>query len=73
MLRSIAGKERAVQFTETTPGAGNYWRGIVLFGRNSATYKFALARSLIELALEGRKKYPSKNSRSRTRGTFVVI
>lgn len=29
------------------------WRSIVLFGRNVATYKFALARSLIELARDG--------------------
>ena len=27
----------------------DYWRGIVLFGRNVASYKFALAASLLEL------------------------
>lgn len=27
----------------------DYWRGIVLFGRNVATYKFALARALLDL------------------------
>ena len=27
----------------------DYWRGIVLFGRNVASYKFALAKSLLEL------------------------
>lgn len=30
------------------------WRSIVLFGANTATYKFALARSLLELARGGR-------------------
>jgi len=28
----------------------DYWRGIILFGRNVASYKFALAQSLLELA-----------------------
>lgn len=27
-----------------------YWRSIILFGRNVASYKFALARSLVEIA-----------------------
>ena len=27
----------------------DYWRGIILFGRNVATYKFALGRALLEL------------------------
>ncbi len=31
----------------------SYWRSIILFGRNSASYKFALAKSLIELSREG--------------------
>ena len=26
----------------------DYWRGIVLFGRNLASYKFALAKALLE-------------------------
>ena len=29
-----------------------YWRAVILFGRNVASYKFALAKSLIELAAE---------------------
>jgi hypothetical protein len=36
-------------FTETMPTLENYWRAIILFGRNVASYKFALARSLLEL------------------------
>jgi hypothetical protein len=37
-------------FTETTPTLENYWRSIILFGRNVASYKFALGKSLLELA-----------------------
>lgn len=36
-------------FTEVTPTLENYWRAIILFGRNVASYKFALAKSLLEL------------------------
>lgn len=36
-------------FTDTTPDLETYWRSIILFGRNVASYKFALAKSLIEL------------------------
>jgi hypothetical protein len=28
----------------------NYWRSVILFGQNVASYKFALAKSLIELS-----------------------
>ena len=31
-------------------GIQEHWRSIVLFGRNVASYKFALAKSLLELA-----------------------
>jgi hypothetical protein len=34
---------------------GEHWRSIVLFGRNVASYKFALAKSLLELASEERE------------------
>jgi len=27
----------------------DYWRGIILFGQNVASYKFALAKALLEL------------------------
>ncbi len=36
-------------FTDTSPGLETYWRSIILFGRNVASYKFALAKSLIEI------------------------
>ena len=38
------------EFCEVTPSLENYWRGVILFGRNVASYKFALAKSLIELS-----------------------
>lgn len=37
------------RFYEVEPTAENYWRAIILFGRNSASYKFALAKALFEL------------------------
>lgn len=37
-------------FCEIEPIPENYWRGIVLFGRNVASYKFAMAKSLLELS-----------------------
>ena len=42
-------------FVSDTTREKDEWRSIVLFGRNVATYKFALARSLIELARDGRE------------------
>ena len=36
-------------FHETNPDKETYWRSIILFGSNVASYKFALAKSLIDL------------------------
>ena len=36
-------------FTAYEPTTEDYWRSIVLFGRNVASYKFALAKSLVEM------------------------
>ena len=38
------------EFINVTPSTENYLRGVVLFGVNVASYKFALAKSIIELA-----------------------
>ena len=38
------------EFLNVSPGLETWWRGIILFGNNVATYKFALAKSLLELA-----------------------
>ncbi|MBF6650431.1 hypothetical protein [Methylobacter sp. BlB1] len=37
------------RFYEIEPTLENYWRSIILFGRNVASYKFALARALYDL------------------------
>jgi len=37
------------QFTEEFPSLESYWRSVVLFGKNTASYKFALAKSLLQL------------------------
>lgn len=38
-----------MEFYQVEPSVENYWRSIILFGRNVASYKFALAKSLYEL------------------------
>lgn len=37
------------RFYEISPSNENYWRAIILFGRNVASYKFALAKALFDL------------------------
>lgn len=49
------------QFIIDQPSLDSYFRGIVLFGKNSATYKFALGKSLIELANKGTDFIPLKD------------
>jgi len=36
-------------FQEGKPSLDSYWRSVVLFGNNVASYKFALAKSLLTL------------------------
>lgn len=48
----------AVEFISVQPTEEDYLRGVVLFGRNVASYNFALARSLLELANDGRSTVP---------------
>jgi HNH endonuclease len=38
-----------MQFLEVQPSLENYWRALILFGRNVASYKFALGKALLEL------------------------
>src|SRR5215469_15890882 len=38
------------EFLERQRTTENYWRAVILFGKNVASYKFALAKSLIELS-----------------------
>lgn len=37
-------------FLQASLNTDDYWRAIILYGRNVASYKFALAKSLLELA-----------------------
>jgi hypothetical protein len=38
------------EFLERQRTPENYWSAVILFGQNVASYKFALAKSLIELS-----------------------
>ena len=39
-----------IEFQVNDPTLESQWRALILFGKNSATYKFAFAKSLLELA-----------------------
>lgn len=41
------------QFLEAIPTVDSSWGAIVLFGRNCASYKFALAQALLDVAEGG--------------------
>lgn len=41
-------------FQEEYPSLESYWRSVILFGRNVASYKFALAESLLDLSNAGK-------------------
>jgi hypothetical protein len=43
-----------MKFEEVSPSLDNYWRSIILFGQNVASYKFALAKSLFDTAQTGK-------------------
>src|SRR5262245_62150471 len=45
-------------FAEVHPTLDNYWRAIILFGHNVASYKFALGKSLLEAAQQGKTFVP---------------
>ncbi|HEY1843593.1 MAG TPA: HNH endonuclease [Buttiauxella sp.] len=42
-----------MRFYQADPTLENYWRGVILFGRNVASYKFALAHALYEVDKSG--------------------
>ena len=42
----------AEEFLSRNPRLEDYWRGIILFGRNVASYKFALAKTLLDLNVQ---------------------
>jgi 5-methylcytosine-specific restriction endonuclease McrA len=45
-------------FADVHPSLDNYWRAIILFGRNVASYKFALGKTLLELTRQGKHFVP---------------
>lgn len=44
---------RIILFQEQYPSLESYWRSLILFGRNVASYKFALAKSLLDITANG--------------------
>ncbi len=46
----------AAYFAAESESVTQHWRSVVLFGLNVASYKFALAKSLLELGQAGREK-----------------
>lgn len=44
------------RFQQEYPSLDSYWRAVILFGRNVATYKFALGKALLTLADEKKRK-----------------
>ena len=45
---------KIAKFQEEHPSLESYWRSIILFGNNVASYKFALAKTLLEIAPAGK-------------------
>ncbi|MFC4687957.1 hypothetical protein ACFO4P_13510 [Epilithonimonas pallida] len=45
----------SINFQENDPSLESQWRSIILFGKNSATYKFAFGKSLLELVSKEQK------------------
>jgi 5-methylcytosine-specific restriction endonuclease McrA len=46
----VSTDSQVARYMAEVPSVESYWRAIVLFGRNVASYKFALAGALLELA-----------------------
>lgn len=49
------------EFYEIEPSLDNYWRSIILFGKNVASYKFALAKALYDLKTSVNDLIPLEN------------
>ena len=64
---------KIAKFQEEHPSLESYWRSIVLFGNNVASYKFALAKPCLKSHL--RENLPSawKNWPPRTRSICASI
>ena len=40
-------------YLNKSSGLDSYWRGLILFGANTASYKFAFSKALLELKPQG--------------------
>ena len=47
-----------IAFQANDPSLESQWRALILFGKNSATYKFAFAKSLLEIVEKEKKEDP---------------
>jgi hypothetical protein len=52
----------SLNFQENDPSLESQWRAIILFGKNSATYKFAFGKILLELASKETNTFSLKES-----------
>jgi len=50
-------KHKKNSFIDKTPTLDTYWRSIILLGKNVASYKFALAKTLLEVKKENTRIY----------------
>jgi hypothetical protein len=57
------------EFLATAPALDTSWRAVVLFGRNVASYKFALAKTLLGLAECADDRVPLEGARCSLRPT----
>ena len=49
-------KQIVESFKSEDPNVDTIWRSIILFGKNTASYKFSLAKSLLQLAEKGHSR-----------------
>jgi len=50
-----------INFQENDPSLESQWRAIILFGKNSATYKFAFGKALLELTSQEKSSITLKD------------
>lgn len=56
MQNVVVGGAAQAAFAAPDESEREHWRSVVLFGRNVASYKFALAKALLELARQGQER-----------------
>ena len=54
-------KQIVESFKSEDPNIDTIWRSIILFGKNTASYKFSLAKSLLELAEKDQTRFTFKD------------